>query len=525
MPMTSDIADANLVQRVEQLLDGGMLSEVNKRVLSREFKVPLSKVESVATFYSQTGKFDRICVGLPCSLKSQVPPGNHRRGAEMKESSCLGYCDHAPVVMIKGRYFTRKRSRISEIDESTLGYVSSRRTGIDRYISGGGYSTLEDLSSKSGLSNVAEKIRTSGLRGMGGAGFEAYLKWKSLAPGAGTETYLLVNAHEGEPGTFKDRRILELEPHSMLEGAIIASVVNDIDRIVIGIKSEYNTARWSLEKAVEELEATFGRDRIWKLVPDIEIVSIGGSYVTGEETALMEAIEGNRSEARLRPPFPTVRGLFGRPTLVHNVETLSMIPGIVKSDDNNQEKRYCLTGDVASPGIMKAKLGINAKEMLKIRGGTGSDSIRAFMPGGLSGGILPSSMLDLNLDSNSVKKAGAGLGTGAFIALSNERCMVDVARSVSRFFENESCGKCAPCRLGTRAITETLKRVSSGKAGPSELEEAEITAGIMMQGSICALGQAAGKMFLDSVKYFGGDYEEHLAGNCSRGICKMGDGE
>lgn len=522
--MVSDVNKANLVQRVEQLTDNGVLSEINKRILSKEFKIPLSAVESVATFYSHSAKADKICTGLPCVLKSSLSRDSVKK-ENMDEVSCLGYCDHAPVTMIEGKYYTGNDDGISEIMESTVDYVSSMRVGIREYIDSGGYSALYALNRPDGASRIMEKISKSNLRGMGGAGFPAYMKWKSLPEERGSETYLLVNAHEGEPGTFKDRGILELEPHSLLEGAIIASVVNRIDSIIVGMKSEYIVARWSMEKAVEELEATFSRDGMWDMIPEIEIVSLGGSYVTGEETALMEAIEGRRSEPRLRPPFPTVRGLYGKPTLVHNVETLSLIPGIVSSGGESMQKRYCVTGDVKSPGIVTTGLGISARDLLSEKSGTDYNSVKAFMPGGLSGGILPSSELDLKLDNDSLKRSGVGLGTGAFIALSEERCMVDVALSVSRFFEVESCGKCAPCRLGTHALTSILQRISLGKSNNADLDKAREMAGMMLQGSICALGQAAGKMFLDSVLHFSEEYDQHLAGNCPTGVCVMDGGE
>lgn len=514
----------SIVQRIEDLSGSDGLSDINKRVVSREFNVPISQVESISSFYEKTGSEERRCTGLPCSLKSYDSKEKDEKNGRIRESSCLGYCDHAPVVLIKGRYFRRDGNKIKPILESTHEYVSSNRTSIDEYITEGGYDRLEELLTLDANDYVIKKIENSSLRGMGGAGFKAYLKWKSFRQSEDGGSYLLINAHEGEPGTFKDREILERNPHSVLEGAIIAAMSNGIQKVVMAVKNEYILARWSFEKAVEELKVKFGQGRIADLFPEVLVKSVGGTYVTGEETALMEALEGKRSEPRIRPPFPTERGLNGVPTLVHNVETLSLIPEILRSGGNSLTKTYCLTGDVEKTGAIREKLGLNALKLVREYGGTDPERLKAFMPGGLSGGVLPASYMDLKLDSDDVHRTGAGFGTGAFIALSSDRCIVDVSRSVSSFFEKESCGKCAPCRLGTRSITEFLDDLAGGNCSSGDLEKAKETAESMIQGSLCALGQAAGKMFLDSISHFQGEYDSHLNGVCPEGVCNTGGG-
>lgn len=493
----------------------------DKIKIAQETGIPLSQVETVSSFYREESKKDVVCTGLPCYLKRNAKTISN----DTETVSCLGYCDHAPVVRKNGTYFQEDASSLNEITESTNDYVRGNRQGIDSYIMEEGYSALEELIGSDDDSYVMRMLERSDLRGKGGAGFPAHLKWKSFRQNRNGTTYILVNAHEGEPGTFKDRAIMELFPHSVLEGAMISAFYNGAEKIYIGIKREYTNAYESLKTALEEMRVKFGEGAVSQMMPQIEIIRAGGSYVTGEETALMEALEDRRSEPRLRPPFPTEKGLYGRPTIVHNVETLSMIPRLLLKNKSTRVKRYCLTGDVKNPGLIDADEGISASHLLMEYGGSEPDSLKAFLPGGLSGGFLPSTSIDVKLDPESVKKTGASMGTGAFIALSNDRCMVDVTASVSSFFERESCGKCAPCRLGTSELTGLLKRLSAGTATDEDLNSGKQTAQVMIDGSICALGSAAGKMFLDSVRYFEDEYREHISGNCPAGTCSMDGGK
>lgn len=500
----------------------GKLRESEIVEIAGKFKVGVSKVESIRSFYGFDETGDRVCTGLPCRMRhsgSSIAPG----AEDIEEESCLGYCDHAPVVRKGGKYFSVKGKELSEIEESKENFVMKKRQAISAYTASGGYSKLhESLGSnvKAGARDIVEK---SGLKGMGGAGFPVIVKWKSYGGNPSKDGYLLINAHEGEPGTFKDRSLMELEPHRVLDGALIIALSNDIKHIVIGIKKEYVNAMKSLRMALEELNSSLSQNEKESL-PILEIKETGGSYVTGEETALMEAIEGNRSEPRLRPPFPTEIGLYGKPTIVQNVETSSAIARLSNSHGTEIQKYYCLTGDVENPGVYSANLGIPAREMFMKYGGSDGADLKAFMPGGLSGGILPKEFLDLKLDFDSVRKAGAGMGTGAIIALSNKRCIVDTLRTVSDFFRDESCGKCMPCRYGTKEISRTLEKIASGSGTREDLESVMETAHVMVDGSICALGQAAGKTLIDSLKYFSGEINEHIDGNCPANVCSM-DGD
>lgn len=514
--MTGQI-ERKIIGRIEGTNHSSSLEDSEKLKIADELKIPLSVVESVSSFYFRERGTGTICTGLPCYLRRSGEDGH----GNLESSSCLGYCDHAPVLEKDGKYYNAGDAGLSEIDESKDSFVMDRRVGIEPYMMGGGYTALEELIGSDDDSYVLRRLEASGLKGMGGAGYPAHLKWKSFRESHSGSTYLLVNAHEGEPGTFKDRKILEQNPHAVVEGALITAFHNGAGKIFVALKWEYANAYRSLMKALDELQVKFGEGSVAGMLPEIDVVRIGGTYVTGEETALMEALEDRRSEPRLRPPFPTEKGLFGRPTLVHNVETLSLIPEILRNS-NALKKTYCLTGDVNAPGAIVADLGISARELVEGHGKSDLHRIRAFMPGGLSGGYLPPSQIGVKLDSESVRKTGASMGTGAVIVLSGDRCMVNIALSVSRFFEAESCGKCAPCRLGTSEISELLSRVLEGDGSEEDLEDGKQIARSMIDGSICALGQAAGKMFLDSIRYFEQDYREHLAGGCPTGECSIG---
>lgn len=511
--------DETILEAIGESSRRGELSNGEIARIAGEYRTSVSNVKSLASFYSLDDTKDRICVGLPCFLKRTEGDVGARAGG-LREESCLGYCNHAPVSKIGGKYVTQKGDGLEEIEESQEGYITRSRENLKEYRARGGYDSgkVASLLDPSRALNLIEKAE---LKGMGGAGFSTLLKWKSFRENRVADSYLLVNAHEGEPGTFKDRIIMELRPHELIEGALIAAGSNAISKVVIGIKREYVQAVKSVRLAIDEAMEMLAESKMDFHLPEFVVKEVPGGYVTGEETALMEAIEGRRGEPRLRPPFPTERGLHGKPTLVHNVETLAAIAAISRSGDSRVVKNYCLTGDIAKPGIYASEIGITAKDLIERHGGTNVGQLKAIMLGGLSGGMVPSSLSsDIELSFDAARKAGAGMGTGAVIALSEDRCVVDIARAVSAFFQSESCGKCMPCRYGTAAIGDILCRVAEGKATHGDLERGKETAQLMIDGSICALGQAAGKSVLDLTKNFGAEVEAHLDGHCPAGVCR-----
>lgn len=506
----------DLLGAIRKVGESGSLDHDAIAGISMQLKVPVSKVKSVSSFYDFDAGEDKMCNGLPCGLNQDQAFLNSNRG-RFKEEPCLGYCGHSPVFRINGKYFSRTRSVLTEIRESTAEYMNERREGTAEYLVHGGYSAMEQVLGMSDHSGVIEKVEKSGLRGMGGAGFPVARKWKSISRDRGTESYLLVNGHEGEPGTFKDRVIMELTPHGVVEGSYIVAIVNRLSTIVIALRADYRNAIASMERAMNSFRRRY--EDLSRRIPAI-LTPVGGGYVTGEETALMESIEGRRGEPRLRPPFPTEKGLNGKPTLVHNPETLSIIPKIIASPGYRVTKSFCLTGDVKKPGIYHETLGISAEELLHDRGGTSASDLKAFFPGGLSGSVFPASSLSMKLNFDSVGDAGGGFGTGAFIGIARNRCMVDITKRVAKFFETESCGKCAPCRLGTKEISVVMQKLSSGKGTKEDLEFGKKVATGMIEGSICALGQVAGKTFIDAVTRFSEEFASHVKSACPEGVCR-----
>ena len=504
-----------ILERYEELKKSGEPATDIIRDLAEEFNISMARASSITSFYNIDTGSDRICTGLPCSLKYPESPDGETIKYFEKES-CLGYCDHAPVVRLGGKYFTQEGQSLKEIEESSAEYVMNAREDFSKYADAGGYKMLDDVLKADDFGKYIDILQKSGLKGMGGAGFPVTVKWKSIADDARKGAFLLINGHEGEPGTFKDRHIMEIYPHRVVEGVLLTAILNGLHNVIIAIKTEYRNARESMQIAIAELGQNHP-DALKEI--KVEVLSVPGSYVTGEETALMESIEGKRGEPRLRPPFPTQKGLHGKPTIVHNVETVFHVPEILVSGGNEISKFYSLTGDVKSPGIYRESLGIDAASLVEKDGHSGSSTIKAFMPGGLSGGILPGSDISIRLDFDSVRKAGAGLGTGAIIVLSHDRCMVDTTYKVARFFEKESCGKCVPCRIGTARISSLLKDTMNGKATDAEIEDGKRIAAVMIDGSICALGQVAGRTFVDALSRFEGEFQEHLDGKCRAGVC------
>lgn len=517
---------ANLLAALAGEAEKGPLTRVRLAELARKHGAPLSAVQSLYSFYfpPDHGAEVKVCRGLPCALRA-----NGRAEAQEWGASCLGYCADAPVMWKKGRYFSLASGRPREIRESTRAWVTAHAQRLRAYREAGGYAALERVLADPDPASLLSAVEAAVLRGMGGAGFPVALKWKAVMGSPRPDRVVVVNAHEGEPGTFKDRLILEREPHRLLEGALLAASVVGATEVVIALKSEYVNALSVLERSLRELDEASVDLGFHGNLPSVEIRPLVGSYVTGEETALLEALEGRRSEPRPRPPFPAEVGLQGRPTLVQNVETLASIPALLHESPDptatgKVAKVFCLTGDVETPGAYREPLGIRAASLIETRGASPSEAFKAFLPGGLSGGILPASRLDIELDFDAVKRNGGGLGTGAIIAIGKDRCIVDVLSNVGEFFRTESCGKCVPCRLGTAKLSDLFGRLREGKATESDLREAETLAKVMQETSLCALGQVAGKPFLDAMRDLREEILAHVRGECPARICRAGGG-
>ncbi len=521
-------APGTLLQEIQEEGSRGEISRERLAELARLHRATPAIVQGLYSFYFPRGaeKGAQVCNGLPCALRGALKAMKHLEasGWEYDTVSCFGYCARAPVLRKEGAYYSLGPDGFQEIEDSRRGFVEANAQRLADYRSEGGYAALLRFLEEKDRRFLLDLFANVSLRGMGGAGFSVHLKWKAVLASSEPERYLLVNGHEGEPGTFKDRLILEREPHRLLEGTLLAALTVGAQTAVIALRSEYANAQAILEESLAELEG-FEEDTGTRAhLPEITLRSLGGSYVTGEETALLEALEGKRSEPRLRPPFPAEVGLYGKPTLVQNVETVALIPGLLAAHydaaaPNGIRKYYCLTGDVPDPGAYRERLGIRVDALLEADGRSSVTQLKAFLPGGLSGGLLPASKADLALDFDPVKKEGCGLGTGAVIVIGRDRCIVPVLRNISGFFAAESCGKCVPCRLGTAKLASLTDSLEEGKASEADLEEGVALARLMQETSLCALGQVAGKSFLDAMKYLRDEIVAHARGECPAHAC------
>jgi NADP-reducing hydrogenase subunit HndC len=384
---------------------------------------------------------------------------------------------------------------------------------------------------------VMAEITGSGLRGRGGAGFPTGTKWGLVAKVPSSLKYVVCNADESEPGTFKDRPILDGDPHTILQAMTIAAYAVGAREGYIYVRGEYNLAQQRLRRAIEQAEEMgflgeniFGTDFSFHL----HIHSGAGAYICGEETALLESIEGKRGEPRSRPPYPTTSGLWGKPTLVNNVETLANIPAIIRQGarwyqgfgtrSSPGTKVYTILGNVNVTGLIEVPMGITLREVITIyaKGMKGGRPFKLAQTGGSSGSVIPASLQDTPMDFDSFARAGVSLGSGALLVCDDETCVVDLAKVLLNFFMVESCGKCNPCRIGTRRTYEILTNISEGVGSLKDLNDLSLIGEQLYQLSNCGLGQTAGTPVRDILKHFGAEVEAHIRLKvCPTGVCPM----
>ena len=408
---------------------------------------------------------------------------------------------------------------------------------IDDYIVHDGYEAMAKLFSDMSPQDVLTELSNSGLRGRGGAGFPVGRKMSLVASAGGDQKFVICNADESEPGTFKDRLILEGDPHSIVEAMIISAYAIGANDGYIYIRGEYPIAFRRLENAIHQAHeyGLLGKD-IFNSGFDFELhVHAGaGAYICGEETALIESIEGKRGEPRARPPYPPTYGLWGKPTLINNVETLANIPPIIRNGaewyrqigtkSSPGTKVYTILGNVNVTGLIEVPMGITLREVINIyaKGMKNNATLKLVQTGGSSGSIVPASLQDTPMDFDSFLKVGVSLGSGALLICDETNCVVDLARVLMQFFRFESCGKCTPCRIGTQRSYEILTRITEGYGQLSDLEELLHLAHTMDMLSNCGLGQTAGVPIKDILKHFRAEVEAHIKlGVCPTGACPM----
>ena len=400
---------------------------------------------------------------------------------------------------------------------------------IEGYLDGGGYGALR-TALDTDPADLIETVKASGLRGRGGAGFPTGMKWDFIPKGGDAPVYVVVNADEGEPGTFKDRELMERDPHQLIEGIAITAHAVGCRTAFIYMRGEFLFAARQVERAVAEAyERGFLGRGVAGTDVDIDVVMHrgAGAYICGEETALLDSLEGRRGQPRLRPPFPAVEGLYRSPTVINNVETISTVPHIVErgaewyasigTEKSTGTKIFCLSGRVARPGNYEAPMGTPARVVIdELAGGVPDGKrVKAWTPGGSSTPFLTDEHLDTPLDFESVQAAGSLLGTGAVIVLDETDCVVDAALRFTQFYAHESCGKCTPCREGTWWLTKILRRLEHGGGRLDDLVAMQDIGDNMLFKNFCALGDGAVSPIHSSLKYFREEYVEHVkAGGC-----------
>ena len=406
---------------------------------------------------------------------------------------------------------------------------------LDDYIAREGYRTLERCVSSLTPDEIIAAINASGLRGRGGAGFPTGRKWKSVRQQPGTKKYLVMNGDEGDPGAFMDRMLLESYPHRILEGMAIAAFAIGVDEGYLYIREEYPLAVERVREAIRQAEERgflgeriFGTDFSLRL----HIMKGAGAFVCGEETGLIASIEGRRGMPRFRPPYPAESGLWGRPTNINNAETYAGIPWIIRhgpeayaaigTESGKGTKVFALAGRIMRGGLIEVPLGITIGEIVEDIGGGIRDGrkFKAVQVGGPSGGCLPASMRDTRIDYEELTRCGAMMGSGGLVVMDDTVCMVDIARYFLQFTQNESCGKCTFCRIGTKRMLEVLDRLCGGDGRRGDIERLEQLALHVKRTSLCGLGRTAPNPVLTALRYFRDEYEAHIEGRCPAKLCR-----
>lgn len=526
-----------------------------------------------------------VCHGTGCtSSKSPKIIENFRKIIEEKnienvrviQTGCFGLCAKGPIVIIrpedtfyamvkpedceeiiekhiqKGEIVERLLCKdidntvVKKLDELNF-YKKQKRIAlkncgvidpenIDEYIAFDGYKALEKVLFSMSPDDVIETISNSGLRGRGGAGFPTGKKWSFTKMAKGDQKYVVCNADEGDPGAFMDRSILEGDPHCVVEAMMIAGFAIGANKGYIYVRAEYPIAVERFQKAIDQArEYGILGENIWNsgFSFDLEIRLGAGAFVCGEETALLESIEGKRGQPRLKPPFPANEGLYGKPTLINNVETYANITKIILNgadwyasigtEKSKGTKVFALGGNVNNTGLVEVPMGVTLREIVYDIGGgiPNGRKFKAAQTGGPSGGCITEENLDTPIDYESLQAIGSMMGSGGLIVMDDSKCMVNLAKFYLGFTVDESCGKCTPCRIGTKRLLELLTKITEGKGEEGDIEKLETLCRNIQKASICGLGQTAPNPVLSTLKYFREEYEEHIKEKkCRAGECK-----
>ncbi|MDP1567754.1 MAG: NAD(P)H-dependent oxidoreductase subunit E [Polaromonas sp.] len=512
-----------LIEHLHKLQDHfGHLSAAHLAALAQEMRLAQTEVYEVATFYHH---FDvvkegeaapapltvRVCDGLACEMAGAQDllaklPGLLGREIRVIAAPCIGRCEQAPAAVVGQNPVPNATCEtvMATVAAGVVKHVPEGFVDLAAYQAAGGYALLQQcVSGKQDVESVLKTMEDSGLRGLGGAGFPSGRKWRIVRAEQGPRL-MAVNIDEGEPGTFKDRVYLERDPHRFLEGMLIAAWAVGIEKIYVYLRDEYHGCRGMLEAELGKLRAS----PLMLGLPEVELRRGAGAYICGEESAMIESIEGKRGMPRLRPPYVAQVGLFGRPTLEHNFETLYWVRDILEkggqwfaSHGRNGRtglRSFSVSGRVKQPGVKLAPAGITIQELIDeyCGGMVDGQTFYAYLPGGASGGILPASMNNIPLDFDTLQPYGCFIGSAAVMVLSDQDTATDAARNMMRFFHHESCGQCTPCRVGTAKAAHLMEQPKWDLPLLADLSL------VMRDASICGLGQAAPNPMDCVVKYF-----------------------
>ena len=531
----------NLLQQLHELQrKHGWLSDDTLRAFSAQTSIPLFRLQEVASFYPHYRRRPppkhtvSVCRDVACLIakgndyRRDIERGvSTHKDVEFVSVSCLGRCEHAPAACVDD--VPLEGWQANDVVAAACGKKAlppdepteqPRVWASDPYgLREEHYGVLRELLQHrdEALESVPKTLTDAGLRGMGGAGFPTGMKWRFVRQATGEPKYAVVNADESEPGTFKDRVILEELPHLVIEGLLIGCLVSGASIAYVYIRHEYTREAKAMEREMDRVRAMGLLD---ELGVDLSLFVSPGGYILGEETALIEALEGKRGEPRNKPPYPTDHGIHGKPTLMNNVETFSFVPGILhegaeawKAHGTNDAagwKFLSLCGHVEKPGVYCVPMGTTVLDLVNTHGGGMRDGVamKAFCPGGASAPFLPASLADTPLDFEAMEAAGSMLGSGAVLVIAEGTDMLDVAANVVRFFRNESCGKCVPCRVGSEKAVTLIDRVRTGRAQGGEFDLLPELDEALRLTSICGLGHVVLNPITSVLKHFEADVDE-----------------
>ena len=539
--------------------------------------VSRSKVREAVSFYNMfhtepVGRRElRVCTSLPCMLRGagdvldqienalNIRPGETTPEGEvtLTEVECLCACEMSPMAQLDERFVGPLEGETVDaiikdaLTEPGIGALSTPEptpyistdgpvlslrfedpdgTWMDGYVADGGYVAARKALTSMTPKQVIDEVQSANLLGLGGAGFPAGRKWSFIPEDTDKPKYLVVNADEGEPGTFKDRYLMERDPHALLEGMIIAAYAIDCHKAYVYIRGEYFRSAHRLQRAIDEAHESgwLGKD-IQGTGFDLDVVIHrgAGAYICGEETALLTSLEGGKGFPRLKPPFPAISGLFSCPTIVNNVETLCCVPFILRhgverfreigTETQGGTRLFCVSGHVVTPGVYEAPVSITLRELIERAGGIrDGNQLKAVIPGGISAKILTADEIDVAMDFDSLRAAGTMAGSGGVIVMDDTTCMVEALESAAKFFADESCGQCSPCREGTGWVLRIVHRILSGRGKIQDLDDLLAIAGDMEGKTICVFADAAAWPVQSYIAKFRSEFEEYIPRSAER---------